>query len=164
MRYFCFPENSPCPETPNKMVSSSKGVKVMVCGLDHSGSQPFYSACIYGGTSSNRESLKMRTPQSMHGTSLAFPSAICVLVYFLTPGIRIPCPGIRTPCPGIRTPHPGIGTPRPRIGTHHPGIGTCRPRIGTPHPGIRAPCPGIGTPHPGIGTFFDGPMVSAAVV
>ena len=24
----------------NKMVSSSKGVKVMVCGLDHSGSQP----------------------------------------------------------------------------------------------------------------------------
>ena len=32
---------SPCPETQNKMVSSSKGVKVMVCGLDHSGSQTF---------------------------------------------------------------------------------------------------------------------------
>ena len=34
-------KNSPCPETQNKMVSSSKVVKVMVCGLDHSGSQPF---------------------------------------------------------------------------------------------------------------------------
>ena len=32
---------SPCPETQNKMVSSSKVVEVMVCGLDHSGSQPF---------------------------------------------------------------------------------------------------------------------------
>ena len=30
-----FPENSPCPETQNKMVSSSKGVKVVVSGLDH---------------------------------------------------------------------------------------------------------------------------------
>ena len=34
------PENSPCPETQNKMVSSSKG-EIMVCGLDHSGFQPF---------------------------------------------------------------------------------------------------------------------------
>ena len=38
-------ENSPCPETQSiymcKMVSSSKVVKVMVCGLDHSGFQPF---------------------------------------------------------------------------------------------------------------------------
>ena len=38
---FWFPDNSPCPETQNKMVSSSNGVKVMACGLDHSGSQPF---------------------------------------------------------------------------------------------------------------------------
>ena len=39
-------ESSPCPETQHKMVSSSKGVKVMVCGLDHSGSQPFNSIII----------------------------------------------------------------------------------------------------------------------
>ena len=32
---------SPCPVTQNKLVLSSKGVEVMVCGLDHSGSQPF---------------------------------------------------------------------------------------------------------------------------
>ena len=30
----------PCPETQNKMVSSSKGMEV-VCELDHFGSQPF---------------------------------------------------------------------------------------------------------------------------
>ena len=36
-----FTEYSPCPETQNKIVSSSKGMKLMVCGLDHSGSQPF---------------------------------------------------------------------------------------------------------------------------
>ena len=30
------------------MVSSSKGVKVMVCGLDHPGSQPFnYTSCLW---------------------------------------------------------------------------------------------------------------------
>ena len=40
MRNMRFTEN-PCPETQNKMVSSSKEVEVMVCGLDHSGSQPF---------------------------------------------------------------------------------------------------------------------------
>ena len=33
------------------MVSSSKGVEVMVCGLDHSGSQPFkyMYMCMLGG-------------------------------------------------------------------------------------------------------------------
>ena len=36
-------ETSPCPEIQNKMVASSKGVEVIVYGLDHSGSssQPF---------------------------------------------------------------------------------------------------------------------------
>ena len=34
-----------CPETQNRMVSSSKGVEVMICGLDHSGSQPFNYKC-----------------------------------------------------------------------------------------------------------------------
>ena len=46
-----FTEYSPCPETQNKMASSSKGVEVMVCGLDHSGSQPFkyMYMCMLGG-------------------------------------------------------------------------------------------------------------------
>ena len=43
--HFCFPENSPCPETQNKMVSSSKGVKVMVC----SGCQPINYMPTYPG-------------------------------------------------------------------------------------------------------------------
>ena len=42
-RDFCFTEYSPRPETQNKMVFISKGVELMVCGLDHSGSQPFIS-------------------------------------------------------------------------------------------------------------------------
>ena len=41
MRYFGFTDNSLCLETQNKMISGSKGVEVMVCGLDDSGSQPF---------------------------------------------------------------------------------------------------------------------------
>ena len=41
---------TPCPETQNKMVSSSKGVEVMmVCGLDQSGSQPFNYVCVCKG-------------------------------------------------------------------------------------------------------------------
>ena len=44
MRYFRFNGNSPCPETQNEMVSSSKGVKVMVSGLDHSGSHNILSS------------------------------------------------------------------------------------------------------------------------
>ena len=34
---------TPLVQTQNKMVSSSKGVELMVGGLDHSGSQPFNS-------------------------------------------------------------------------------------------------------------------------
>ena len=41
VRNMRFPENSPCPKTQNRMFSSSRRVKIMVCGLDHSGSQPF---------------------------------------------------------------------------------------------------------------------------
>ena len=39
--YFLFTEFSPWPETNFKLLSSSRRGKFMVCGLDHSGSQPF---------------------------------------------------------------------------------------------------------------------------
>ena len=41
LRNFRFTEFSPHPETCYKLLSSSKGVKVMVCWLHNSGSQPF---------------------------------------------------------------------------------------------------------------------------
>ena len=42
VRYFCFPENSPCPETHGP-AQRGEFQKVMVCGY-HSGSQSLLSA------------------------------------------------------------------------------------------------------------------------
>ena len=69
MRYFCFTENSPCSETQNKMVFSSKWVELMVCGLDHSGSQPYYNyvmfSCNFVSLAAIPEAIAWQNPNLM---------------------------------------------------------------------------------------------------
>ena len=49
MRFFALGEFSLCPETHFKDIFKFKGGLIAVCGLDHSGSQPFncYAYILY---------------------------------------------------------------------------------------------------------------------